>query len=88
MCADPLVRREAAKTLSRRLPMRGLWYFLYAYFLRRGFLDGCAGFRFCVMKAMYQQMVALKKMDLMRSRSAAPSKGTPACEKSRTLQRT
>ena len=31
---------------------------------RRGFLDGAAGFHFCLMKAMYQAMVVLKKREL------------------------
>jgi len=66
---DPLARREALKSLARRLPLRGFWYFVYSYLLRGGFLDGRAGFRFCLMKAIYQQMVALKKADL-RERQA------------------
>src|SRR5262249_9993586 len=58
---DPLRRRAALKALGRSLPGRPAWFFLYAYFLRLGFLDGRDGLRFCVMKAMYQAMIALKK---------------------------
>ena len=65
---DPLRRREAMKSLGRRLPARALWYFLYAYFFRLGFLDGIDGLRFCAMKMMYQSMIMLKKQELRRLR--------------------
>jgi glycosyltransferase involved in cell wall biosynthesis len=64
--ADPLVRRAALKRLARRLPARGLIYFLYSYFWRRGFLDGRDGLMFCVMRSMYQTMVSIKKHDTLR----------------------
>jgi hypothetical protein len=68
---DPLRRRAAMKALARRLPARPLWYFLYSYVLRGGFLDGVDGFRFCTMKAMYQAMIVLKKHELTRQSAAA-----------------
>lgn len=77
---DPLVRREAVKALARRLPLRGLWYFIYAYFLRRGFLDGRAGFHFCLMKAMYQQMIALKKEEALQTLRAQKESGLTGSE--------
>src|SRR5262249_43144811 len=40
---DPLQRRAAVKGLGRRLPGTPLWFFLYAYVFRRGFLDGWEG---------------------------------------------
>lgn len=67
---DPLRRRAALKGLARNLPGRPLWYFLYAYGLRLGFLDGRDGFRFCVMKAMYQAMIGQKKHELRRRAAA------------------
>jgi len=63
---DPIRRRAALKTCGRRLPLRPLWYFLFSYFFRLGFLDGFDGFRFCCMKAMYQFMIVLKKLELRR----------------------
>ena len=66
--ADPLRRRAALKRLSRRIPARGLLYFLYAYVWKRGFLDGYDGYVFCLMRAMYQSQIAIKKFDAMRSR--------------------
>lgn len=69
---DPLRRRAALKALARDLPGRPLWYFLYSYLLRLGFLDGADGFRFCAMKAMYQAMIALKKRELRAGRPTPP----------------
>ena len=63
---DPLRRRAALKSLACRAPARPLWYFLFAYLVRRGFLDGPDGFRFCLMKAVYQAMIGLKKHELRR----------------------
>lgn len=63
---DPLRRREALKTLARRLPGRPVWYFLYSYLLRFGFLDGLAGLRYCRMKAAFHAMIARKKRELLR----------------------
>lgn len=66
---DPLERREALKRLAWRLPARGIFYFLYSYIWRRGFLDGRDGYIFCRMRAMYQNEVVLKKYDLFRNLS-------------------
>ncbi len=65
---DPLKRREALKRLARRLPARGLVYFLYSYVLRGGFRDGLDGYVFCRMRASYQLEVDIKKYDLRRRR--------------------
>lgn len=72
---DPMRRREALKSLGRRLPFRPLWYFVYAYFVRFGFLDGADGWRFCAMKASYHLMIAAKRRELRR-RSVAKSSRT------------
>jgi len=66
VAADPLRRRAALKRLLARLPFRAAIYFVYSYILRGGFLDGRDGFVFCRMKAVYQQMIAVKKYDLQR----------------------
>jgi glycosyltransferase involved in cell wall biosynthesis len=71
--ADPLERRAAVKALARDLPLRPLWFFLYAYVLRGGFLDGTSGYRFCAMKASYQAMIVRKKRELRRSCAALPA---------------
>jgi glycosyltransferase involved in cell wall biosynthesis len=61
---DPLARRAALKRLARNFPGRPLLYFLYSYVWRLGFLDGSPGLMFCLMKALYQQMITIKKYDL------------------------
>lgn len=80
---DPLRRRNAVKRLAARVPGRAMLYFLYAYVWRRGFLDGRDGLMFCMMKALYQSMIVIRKHDLRRSRrsvagSHASSDGGPA----------
>ena len=66
LSADPLTRRAALKSLGARIPGRPLWYFLYAYVWRRGFLDGRDGLMFCAMKALYQNMITVHKYDARR----------------------
>jgi glycosyltransferase involved in cell wall biosynthesis len=64
--SDPLVRRSFLKKVSMRIPMRPTLFFLYCYVWRLGFLDGKDGFIFCLMKAIYQRMIMIKKYDLRR----------------------
>jgi len=66
---DPLQRRAALKRIAWRMPFRPLIYFFYSYFWRLGFLDGRDGLVFCLMKAVYQQMVVTKKYDLSKGSS-------------------
>lgn len=74
---DPLLRRTAMKGLARKLPGRGIWYFIYSYLLRGGFLDGIDGLRFCSMKSIYMQMIAIKKREL-RANQFADSRTGPS----------
>ena len=53
-----LVRRRALKQLSYRLPCRPALRFFYQYFLRRGFLDGGPGLRYCQLLATYEGFTA------------------------------
>jgi glycosyltransferase involved in cell wall biosynthesis len=69
LASDASVRRAALKGVAARLPGRALAYFLYSYLLRGGFRDGRDGLVFCAMKAVYQQMVAIKKYDMRRNAS-------------------
>lgn len=57
-------RRRALKDLSLRLPLRPLIRFVYMYFLLGGFLDGRAGFRWCVLQAFYEYLILLKVEEL------------------------
>jgi glycosyltransferase involved in cell wall biosynthesis len=61
---SPLARRAALKQLTRDLPGRALAYFVYAYVVRGGFLEGKDGLIFCSMRAVYQQMVVASKHEL------------------------
>jgi glycosyltransferase involved in cell wall biosynthesis len=63
---DPLLRRAGYKKLFSKIPGRPVWYFLYSYFVRGGFLEGRDGLMFCGMRAMYQGMIEVKKYDLRR----------------------
>ncbi len=63
---DPLTRRAAVKSLGARIPGRPVFYFLYSYVWRGGFLDGRDGLMFCAMKALYQNMITVHKYDARR----------------------
>jgi glycosyltransferase involved in cell wall biosynthesis len=69
--ADPLVRRGALKRLAASVPGRPVWYFLYSYIIRRGFLDGQPGLIFCLLKSVYQGMIAMKKIEARMGRGGA-----------------
>ncbi|MEO1617958.1 MAG: glycosyltransferase family 2 protein [Planctomycetota bacterium] len=56
-------RRRAARHLSTLMPARGTLRFIYQYVLKRGFLDGRAGYRFCRMMACYESMITIRKME-------------------------
>ena len=57
---DRMRRRRTLKTLSFRLPCRPLLRFLYMYVLRRGFLDGRAGFTYCQLLSFCEYMIVFK----------------------------
>ncbi|NJK99523.1 MAG: glycosyltransferase family 2 protein [Spirulinaceae cyanobacterium SM2_1_0] len=57
-------RRHALKDLSMRLPGRPLLRFIYMYVLLGGFLDGRAGFTWCVLQAFYEYLILLKVWEL------------------------
>lgn len=55
--ADPLARRRTLKRLWSLLPARPLLRFIAQFFLRGGFLDGPAGFHYCLRLARYERMI-------------------------------
>ncbi len=57
---DPVERRKFQKQLIYRLPGRPRIIFFAFYILRRGFMDGIAGYRFCKLRMMYETMIDLK----------------------------
>jgi len=57
-------RRYHQKELFYRLPARPLIKFLFLYVLKRGFLDGRAGFTYAMLQAIYEYMIVLKTREI------------------------
>jgi glycosyltransferase involved in cell wall biosynthesis len=57
---DPNVRRAALKELFYRLPFRPAVRFVYLYLVRRGLLDGKAGFYYSGMISSYEYWIEAK----------------------------
>lgn len=57
-------RRRNQKSLLYQLPARPLIKFLSLYFLKRGFLDGYAGFAYAVLIGYYEFLIDLKVREL------------------------
>ena len=70
---DAFDRRKALKELSFRMPLRPLAKFLWMYLLKRGFLDGRAGFTYCRLQAMYEYMIVVKMVELRRAKRGLPT---------------
>ncbi len=69
---DPALKRVALKNLALRLPGRPFVKFLYLYILRRGFLDGKAGFTYCILQSIYEYLIDLKMWELKRTEKGLP----------------
>lgn len=59
-----VIRRRALKDLSFRIPFRPFFRWFYMYFILRGFLDGKAGFAWCVLQGFYEYFIILKVEEL------------------------
>jgi glycosyltransferase involved in cell wall biosynthesis len=70
-------RRFHQKELFYRMPFRPLVKFLYLYGLRRGFLDGMAGFSYATMASIYEYMISVKVTEL-RLEAAERARAAPA----------
>lgn len=57
-------RRLALKELSFYFPFRGFLRFMYSYFLRRGFVDGAAGLKYCMLISIYEFLISVKMKEL------------------------
>lgn len=73
--SDPAVRRRALKNLSFRLPCRPFLKFLYMYGWKGGWLDGRAGFAYCMLQAFYEYMIVLKMRELQQREASVPASG-------------
>ena len=60
----PLRRRALKNFAYRWLPMRPFLVFCYMFLLRMGFLDGRIGFRYCILRAIYEYQISLKLIEL------------------------
>jgi glycosyltransferase involved in cell wall biosynthesis len=58
--ADVHERRFHQKELFYRLPCRPLAKFFIVYVIKRGFLDGRAGFQYALLQSLYEQMIVMK----------------------------
>jgi hypothetical protein len=66
---DKIERRRILKGLSHAIPLRPMARFIYVYFVRRGFLDGRAGFRYALLIAVYQWAIDMN-MNEQRKRGS------------------
>lgn len=69
---DPVTRRRGLREIGSRVPFRPGLTFVWMYVLRFGFLDGRAGFAFCLLHATHQWHVDLKTEELTRGEHGAP----------------
>jgi len=74
LARDPTTRRRTLKRLANRLPFRPALRFFYAYVVRRGFLDGRAGFRYARMLGIYQYFIDLNTIELRRQSAGSESR--------------
>jgi hypothetical protein len=72
LIADRALRRRALKNLSFRLPWRPLIKFLYLFVWHGGWLDGRAGFTYCVLQSFYEYMIVVKMRELERREQGLP----------------
>ncbi len=60
-------RRRALKDLSHRLPLRPVARFFYMYVVLGGWLDGRAGFTWCMLQAFYEYLILLKVWEIQQA---------------------
>jgi glycosyltransferase involved in cell wall biosynthesis len=73
LASDRFARRLALKELSFRMPFRPTLKFLWMYVLKRGFLDGRAGYDYCRLQSIYESMIVLKMREIQRHRRGLPT---------------
>lgn len=82
LCKDANEKRFHQKELYYRLPFRPFAMFILLYVLKRGFLDGRAGFTYAVLRSIYEYMIVLKVRELDTAAMRSPlSSGDNACTK-------
>ena len=56
-------KKQSQKKLFYKLPFRPFTKFIFTYFIKRGFLDGKAGFNYAILQFMYEYMIVLKQQE-------------------------
>lgn len=79
--------KRRLKKVYLRLPMRPVVRFVYAYVLRRGFLDGFAGLVFCMLLAFYDFLCGAKLYERRVNAARAGSTGSKWGRKIRDRER-
>lgn len=64
--SDPVRRRRGLKRIAARTGCRPLLRFLYMYVIRAGFLDGYAGFVFCMLRVSHEIHITAKLAEARR----------------------
>ncbi len=72
---ETLSARRKLRAWSRHMPFRPTLRFFYSYVLKRGFLDGRAGYMFCRLLATYEMLNVFKAYEL-RERAGQIKKTT------------
>lgn len=65
--ADAASRRKALKAVAYRVPFRPFLVLFYLYFVRGGWLEGMAGFRYCLLRFIYEYMIDMKVLEARRA---------------------
>jgi len=60
-------RRRALQWVGDHVPFRGLAMFVYAYILKRGFLDGRPGFYYALSLGIYHSLINMKTYEIKNS---------------------
>jgi len=64
---DACLKQQARKQMADHVPLRPLVRFLYLYVWKWGFLDGRAGFHYCMLMAFYDYLIRLKSITIKRA---------------------
>ena len=73
----PSRRRVLKEFAYQFVPCRALVKFLWMYIIKRGFLDGRMGFRYCLLHTFYEYQISLKLEELKEPNSPMHQKYKP-----------
>jgi glycosyltransferase involved in cell wall biosynthesis len=64
---DKIIKRRTLKYLSHKICGRPSIRFLYLYILKKGFLDGMSGYKYCKLMSSFEKMIVLKKQEIKKA---------------------